>query len=44
MDPSVQVISLSLHLKKDADPVSEMLCFLVSRMLDDGGSSKNRKF
>jgi hypothetical protein len=29
------------HLKAETDQVSEMLCFLVSRILDDGRSPKN---
>jgi hypothetical protein len=29
------------HLKTETDPVSETLCFLVSRIPDDGQSPKN---
>jgi hypothetical protein len=28
------------HLRMETDPVSEMLCFLVSRILDNGRSPK----
>jgi hypothetical protein len=30
------------HLRMETDPVSEMLCFLVSRILDDGWSPRTQ--
>jgi hypothetical protein len=30
------------HLQMETDPVSETLCFLVSRTLDDGQSAKRQ--
>jgi hypothetical protein len=30
------------HLKMETDPVSKMLCFLVSRILDDDQSPKSQ--
>jgi hypothetical protein len=32
------------HLKTETDSVSETLCFLVSRILDDGRSPKTQQF
>jgi hypothetical protein len=30
------------HLRTETDPISETLCFLVSRILDDGQSPKTQ--
>jgi hypothetical protein len=35
------VSSFPPHLKTETDPVSETLCFLFSRIPDDGQESKN---
>jgi hypothetical protein len=43
VDPT-ELISPSLHMRRETDPVSETMCFLVFRIPDDGRSPQTQYF
>jgi hypothetical protein len=39
---STEYVSVSLYLKMETEPVSQMLCFLIFRILGDGQSPETQ--
>jgi hypothetical protein len=42
LSKGLNIIDISPHLRTEADPFSEMMCFLVSRLLGDRQSPETQ--